>query len=83
MVRFVFKITEITMHFFLATDCAETPFQHILPRSKLARDLKDVFKRFAHLFMLLHVLYVFWFCDWQMSVRIIFVSGHSLLYLSE
>ena len=51
MVRFVFKITEITMHFYLATDCAETPFQHILPRSKLARDLKDVFKRFANLFI--------------------------------
>lgn len=28
----------------LPEDCAETPFQHILPRSKLARDLKDVFK---------------------------------------
>ena len=55
MVRFVFKITEITMHFHLNTDCAETPFQHILPRSKLARDLKDVFKRFAHLFTSLHV----------------------------
>lgn len=39
------------MHFYLATDCAETPFQHILPRSKLARDLKDVFKRFANLFI--------------------------------
>ncbi|KAJ7340234.1 Nitrogen permease regulator-like 3 [Desmophyllum pertusum] len=25
-------------------DCAESPFQHILPRSKLARDFKDVFK---------------------------------------
>lgn len=25
-------------------DCAESPFQHILPKSKLARDLQDVFK---------------------------------------
>lgn len=25
-------------------DCAESPFKHILPKSKLARDLKDVFK---------------------------------------
>ena len=81
MVRFVFKITEITMHFHLNTDCAETPFQHILPRSKLARDLKDVFKRFAHLIR--HCMYVFWFCDWQMSAHIILVSGHSLLCLSE
>ena len=30
------------------TDCAESPFKHILPKSKLARDLKDVFKRFVY-----------------------------------
>ena len=70
------------MHFHLATDCAETPFQHILPRSKLARDLKDVFKRFAHFSC--YCMYVFWFCDWQnLSGNIIHVSGHSLLYLAN
>ena len=31
------------------SDCAESPFKHILPKSKLARDLKYVFKRFVEL----------------------------------
>ena len=84
MVRFVFKITETTMHFFLATDCAETPFQHILPRSKLARDLKDVFKRCAHFFMLPHVLYVFWFCDGRCQfVLFLLVAIHCCIFLSR
>lgn len=37
----------LSVHDEMATmpeDCAESPFQHILPKSKLARDLKDVFK---------------------------------------
>ena len=30
-----------------STDCAESPFQNMPARSKLARDLKDVFERWA------------------------------------
>ncbi|KAL9957123.1 hypothetical protein ACROYT_G038725 [Oculina patagonica] len=39
--------TMLSVHDEMSTmpeDCAESPFQHILPRSKLARDLQDVFK---------------------------------------
>lgn len=45
--RFSFEYNVHRLLVEFSTDCAESPFENMPPRSKLARDLKDVFKRWA------------------------------------